>query len=44
MITSSTMRHQTVNPATGQIGTTLTCITGTELKRVAETVPESHTR
>jgi hypothetical protein len=44
MITSSTMRYQTVNPATGQIGTTLTCITGTELKMAADAIPESRTR
>ena len=44
MITSSTMRYQTVNSAAGQIGTTRTCITGTELKEVADPVSESHTR
>jgi hypothetical protein len=27
-----------------KIGTTATCITGTELNRVADAVPESHTR
>ena len=38
------MRYQTVNPETGQIGTTRTCITDTEPNKVMDAVSESHAR
>jgi succinate-semialdehyde dehydrogenase / glutarate-semialdehyde dehydrogenase len=36
------MRYQTVNPATGETGTTRACLTADELRQVVDTVTASH--